>query len=168
MLVRYGSAKKNMEYSTKQSILDSIPKPIISKMTSTSISEAEAKDKYFKWLDRRAEDFSRPLGKDEDQKPILRDDSTLIGSKSVIRSCIHAAVVTTDGCCYFTGDAIAWERLGKKECDELDAPSVDHDRDLPGNLEYRITTIRTNRSKQDMTVQEWLYLTDRVRKHLIP
>lgn len=159
-------------YLTKEGICKSIPHNVVSRMIygaihcscgrskpcSCQIPREKVNEKYFTWIDGRARKFS-DLAK--------LSDSTEIGSMAWIRSCIHCSVISSAGRCYFTGDLIAWEKVGtKKKRDEPDAPSIDHDRDMWGDLDYRITTIRTNRSKQDMTTSDWINLTERVKAHL--
>jgi hypothetical protein len=141
-------------FETKSKIIKTIPSDLISNLKKhRGIPGEQAGEKYFDWLNGRAECFKN-----------RQEDKKRFGSKAWIRSWIHRSICQTQGKCYYSGRALDWSQIGVKQKDQIFAPSIDHDRE-GGSLEYRLTFIRLNRSKQDMDLREWYLLVDEVKNH---
>ncbi len=138
-----------MDFST---ITELIPVGITTRLIQSGLAEATVPQKYYDWLDGRAKDYADRT-----------EDYLAFGSKAIVRSWLHRSVIKAEGRCYYTGRELEWEHIGTKNWDTITAPSIDHDRES-SQLEYRLTYIRLNRSKQDMTLDEWYALTDTVKK----
>ncbi|MCW5549089.1 MAG: hypothetical protein KIT44_09010 [Opitutaceae bacterium] len=120
---------------------------------------------FKRWLDRKARahvNRDRKRQNNCDKKPSIRD----------YKQRIIEAIKESQGRDFYTGEKLAWDKISTWDNDAAkdkraeyrrefwDLPSVDHDGD-----KFRICSWRMNDSKSDQTIDEFLKLADRVRKH---
>ena len=119
---------------------------------------------YDKWLQRKSQTHYR-----RDKK---RGNTTATGA--VYKMAIHQAVISCQGRDAYTREKLDWHllstysnkesqsrgRLYKKEYALL--PSVDHVGDGLGEADFKICSWRTNDSKSDMTMEEFISLCRKI------
>lgn len=114
-------------------------------------------EKYEKWLRRKAAAHVR--------RDRLRNKSIIKPEDYLIK--IHQAVVDSRGLDYLTNEKLDWSLISKYDNDESKKqkgaykekfallPSVDHNKDDAGNLEFRICAWRTNDAKNDLSINDF-------------
>jgi hypothetical protein len=124
---------------------------------------------FCKWLDRKAKAHVR------------RDKQRGFHHATVpsYKQAILDAIERSQGCDCYTGEKLDWARIGQWRNAEAAErrgdyrrefwmlPSVDHDFTDPNNHIFRICSWRTNDSKNDQSIEEFLALADSVRRHLL-
>ena len=122
------------------------------------------KPTYVKWLARKASTHAK------------RDRSRLGRTISVqsYKQAIHNAVETSKGVDWYTGEILEWEKissydnaLAKKHRSNYKAslallPTVDHVLNSEGNYDFVICSWRTNDSKNDLSLAEFISLCKKV------
>ena len=126
-------------------------------------------DAFRKWLARKALSVRK-----RDRKrnvPVL--------SLSVMKQAIVSAIERSNGCDFYTGEPLDWHLISKWVGSEEGTsandyrrkfwmlPSVDHDFTDPAKPAFHICSWRTNDSKNDQSIEEFLALADAVRRHLL-
>jgi hypothetical protein len=122
---------------------------------------------YRKWLDRKAvAHYNR------DRK---RWSST--GSVRDYKAAIHIAVIDAGKYDCYTGEELDWSLISKYDNEKSKAgktsykktlamlPTVDHAGAVPGDLNLRICSWRTNDAKSDLTLEEFIDLCAKVISH---
>ncbi len=119
---------------------------------------------YEKWLQRKSQTHYR-----RDKR---RGNETATGAE--YKMAIHQAVIKCDGKDAYTQEALDWQLLSKydnKKSQEQGRkykkqfsllPSVDHVGDGTGKADFKICSWRTNDSKSDMSMEEYVKLCKRI------
>ena len=122
---------------------------------------------YEKWLRGRA---AAHVWRD-------RKRGNIAAAVEAYKAAIHRAVMHCAGCDAYTGEALAWEKIGKYSNAESKAhgrrykatlallPSVDHVGDGLGEADFKICAWRTNDAKNDLSQEEFVDLCHRVVAH---
>ena len=122
---------------------------------------------YEKWLSRRA---AAHVWRD-------RKRGNIAAAVEAYKAAIHRAVMLSAGRDAYTGEALAWEKIGKYSNAESKAhgrhykatlallPSVDHVGDGLGEADFKICAWRTNDAKNDLSREEFVDLCRRVVAH---
>jgi hypothetical protein len=117
-----------------------------------------AKDKYSRWLHRKAAAHAR-----RDRKRLL-----VSVELSAYKQKIHAAVCHSAGIDWYTGENLEWEKISSYNNDESKLnrskykaglgllPTVDHVLGETGVYDFVICGWRTNDAKNDLNLQEFL------------
>lgn len=122
---------------------------------------------YGKWLDRKATTH------------VLRDRKRwkIPLSVAAYKKAIHAAVVETGKRDSYTGELMDWGLISKYDNAKSMSggtvykkkfamlPTVDHAGDARGDINFRICSWRTNDSKSDLTLEEFIELCRKVLRH---
>ena len=122
--------------------------------------------KYIRWLDRKAAAH-------------VKRDRIRLNKKIALADYklqIHFAVEQSKGHDWYTGEVLEWEKISSYDNEESKAnrsnykatlallPTVDHVLTDDGNYDFVICAWRTNNSKSDLSLQEFLQLCQRVLK----
>ena len=114
------------------------------------------REKYARWLHRKAQSHSRRDSRRR-QKKI---------SPSGYKQAIHEAVRVSEGRDFYTGELLKWSLIGKYDNDEAARKGIEYRKDLallptvdhedPGAQEpvFRICGMQTNDCKSNLTVEE--------------
>lgn len=125
------------------------------------------REKYIRWLQRKA------------QAHVIRDRKRVTWpvTVSAYKAAIHAAVVASGGVDFYTGEPLNWELIstydnaGSKAGRSLYKagfallPSVDHVSGDSDGYDFVICGWRTNDSKHDMSLADFVALCRRVVAH---
>lgn len=123
--------------------------------------------KYSRWLSNKATAHIK-----RDQK--LRPDITSIEYKKSI----HEAVIRSEGKDAYTGETLDWSLLSKWDNEKAKEhgsryksqfallPSVDHVSERRGPTDFTICAWRTNAAKNDLSVEDFVQLCEKVIKHM--
>jgi hypothetical protein len=122
--------------------------------------------KYSNWLDAKAKAHVK-----RDLK--LRPDITKIEYKKKI----HEAVIRSEGKDAYTGEALDWSLISTWNNKEAKAhgtrykskfallPSVDHVSERRDQTDFTICAWRTNAAKNDLSIENFVQLCEKVLKH---
>lgn len=131
------------------------------------LAESVSADAYERWLSRKAAAHVR-----RDRK---RDQSGV--TQSLYKEAIHAAVILSQGKDAYTGEALHWHLIGKYNNDESKLgrhgyksgfallPTVDHVNAGATEASFKICSWRTNDAKNDLSVDDFLDLCEKVLLH---
>ncbi len=125
---------------------------------------------YKKWLQRKA------------VAHVVRDRKRWKIPLSVAdyKKAIHAAVLETGKRDSYTGELLDWGLVSKYDNAKSNSgggvykkkfamlPTLDHAGDAPGGMNFRICSWRTNDSKSDLTLKEFIELCRKVLRHNDP
>ena len=123
--------------------------------------------KYTRWLSAKAKAHVK-----RDQQ--LQPDITEIEYKKRI----HEAVILSEGKDAYTGEPLDWSLLSTWDNDKAKEqgsryksqfallPSVDHVSDRRGPTEFTICAWRTNAAKNDLSIEDFIQLCEKVIKHM--
>ncbi len=122
---------------------------------------------YEKWLNGRAvAHVKRDKGRGNTK-----------ATNEVYKIAIHRAVIHSGGVDWYTGELLDWSLIGRYRNEESKAkrrsykaamalmPSIDHVSDGLGDAEFKISALRTNGAKSDLTHAEFVSLCRRVVAH---
>lgn len=124
-------------------------------------------DTYERWLRRKAQAHVR--------RDRLRGNVTAIGE--VYREAIHSAVLESGGRDAYTGESLDWKLISQYDNDQSKAqgrqykrhlallPTVDHVSDGLGSANFKICGWRTNDTKNDLEISEFLSVSQAVLEH---
>ncbi|WP_456437788.1 hypothetical protein [Desulfurobacterium sp.] len=116
---------------------------------------------YRKWLYRKAQNLHR-----RDRKYFEKKNKEFKWKLADYREAIHKAVCESDGRCFYTGEELAWEQISKFDGNEKikNLPTVDHlrGRDVDSNLDFVITSWTLNDMKNDLNVEDFIKLCEKV------
>lgn len=129
--------------------------------------EIVSAETYERWLSRKASAHVR-----RDKK---RSQSGV--SQSLYKEAIHAAVILSGGKDAYTGEALHWHLISKYDNDESKSgrhsykssfallPTVDHVSAGATEASFRICSWRANDAKNDLSVDSFLSLCEKVLVH---
>ncbi len=124
-------------------------------------------DQYERWLHRKA--------KAHVNRDRRRGNET--ASNESYKVAIHAAVMESDGRDFYTGEPLDWSLISTYDNEHSKAdgrrykatlallPTVDHVDDGLGPADFKICGWRTNDAKNDMTLDEFVSLCEKVLRH---
>ncbi|MDO9226469.1 MAG: hypothetical protein Q8M09_19760 [Pseudomonadota bacterium] len=126
-----------------------------------------SQDVYLRWLQRKA------------QAHVKRDRrrGNVSATNAAYKQAIHAAVLDCAGRDSYTGDWLQWERISQYDNDESKEqgrhykkglallPTVDHVGDGTGAADFVICGWRTNDTKNDLSLSEFISVCQAVLKH---
>jgi len=124
-------------------------------------------EKYTRWLNAKATAHVK-----RDLK--LRHDITKIEYKKKI----HESVILSEGIDAYTGEYLDWSLLSTWDNDKAKAygsryksqfallPSVDHVSERRGPTDFKICAWRTNDAKNDLSIEDFVQLCEKVIKHM--
>ena len=131
------------------------------------LSGVVTQEKYTRWLSAKA---TAHVKRDKRHRPEITTE--------MYKVLIHQAVIRSDGTDAYTGEALEWSLLSTWNNDKAKEhgsryksefallPSVDHVSDRRGPTDFTICSWRTNDAKNDLSVEEFVQLCERVVKHL--
>ena len=131
------------------------------------LSGVVTQEKYTRWLSAKA---TAHVKRDKRHRPEITTE--------MYKILIHQAVISSDGTDAYTGEALEWSLLSTWNNDKAKEhgsryksefallPSVDHVSDRRGPTDFTICSWRTNDAKNDLSVEEFVQLCERVVKHL--
>ncbi len=131
------------------------------------LSGIVSQDTYERWLRRKAQAHVR--------RDRLRGNVTAIGE--VYREAIHSAVLESEGRDAYTGESLDWKLISQYDNDQSKAqgrkykrdlallPTVDHVSDGLGSANFKICGWRTNDTKNDLEMSEFLSVCRAVLEH---
>ena len=131
------------------------------------LSGVVTQEKYTRWLSAKA---TAHVKRDKRHRPEI--------TAEMYKVLIHQAVIRSDGTDAYTGEALDWSLLSTWNNDKAKEhgsryksefallPSVDHVSDRRGPTDFTICSWRTNDAKNDLSVEEFVQLCERVVKHL--
>lgn len=131
------------------------------------LSGVVTQEKYTRWLSAKA---TAHVKRDKRHRPEITTE--------MYKVLIHQAVIRSDGTDAYTGEALDWSLLSTWNNDNAKEhgsryksefallPSVDHVSDRRGPTDFTICSWRTNDAKNDLSVEEFVQLCERVVKHL--
>jgi hypothetical protein len=131
------------------------------------LSESVSAEAYERWLTRKAAAHVK-----RDRK---RSHSGV--TQSLYKEAIHAAVVLSNGKDAYTGEALDWHLISKYDNEESKngrhsyksgfalLPTVDHVSAGATEASFRICSWRANDAKNDLSVEDFLNLCERVLVH---
>ena len=131
------------------------------------LAESVSTDAYERWLARKAAAHVK-----RDRK---RDQSGV--TQSLYKEAIHAAVLLSQGRDAYTGEALHWYLISKYNNDESKIgrhgyksgfallPTVDHVHAGATEASFCICSWRTNDAKNDLSVDDFLSLCEKVLVH---
>lgn len=131
------------------------------------LAESVSADAYERWLTRKAAAHVK-----RDRK---RDQSGV--TQSLYKEAIHAAVILSQGKDAYTGETLDWHLISKYNNDESKIgrhgyksgfallPTVDHVNAGATEASFRICSWRTNDAKNDLSVDDFLSLCEKVLVH---
>lgn len=138
-------------------------KHIMPEFLAASVTAAS----YERWLNRKASAHVR--------RDRQRDQTSV--SVSLYKEAIHAAVVLSQGKDAYTGEALHWHLISKYNNDESKKgrhsykstfallPTVDHVNAGATEASFRICSWRTNDAKNDLSVEDFVRLCEKVLVH---
>lgn len=131
------------------------------------LAESVSADAYERWLTRKAAAHVK-----RDRK---RGQSGV--TQSLYKEAIHAAVILSQGKDAYTGETLDWQLISKYNNDESRIgrhgyksgfallPTVDHVNAGATEASFRICSWRTNDAKNDLSVDDFLSLCEKVLVH---
>lgn len=131
------------------------------------LAESVSADAYERWLTRKAAAHVK-----RDRK---RGQSGV--TQSLYKEAIHAAVILSQGKDAYTGETLDWQLISKYNNDESRIgrhgyksgfallPTVDHVNAGATEASFRICSWRTNDAKNDLSVDDFLSLCEKVLIH---
>lgn len=126
-----------------------------------------SQEKYSRWLSAKA---TAHVKRDKKHRPDITTE--------MYKVLIHEAVAGSRGKDAYTGEALDWSLLstwnndkakehGSKYKSEFALlPSVDHVSERRGATDFTICSWRTNDAKNDLSVEEFVQLCEKVIKHM--
>ena len=126
-----------------------------------------AAEKYARWLSAKA---TAHVKRDRKHRPDI--------TREEYKMRIHAAVIRSDGKDAYTGEALDWSLLSTWDNDKAKEhgsryksefallPSVDHVSERRGPTDFTICSWRTNDAKNDLSVEDFIHLCEKVIKHM--
>ena len=137
---------------------DPLPKFLVDKVSQ---------EKYTRWLGAKA---AAHVKRDKKHRSDIRT--------AEYKLLIHQAVTSSNGNDAYTGEALDWSLLSKWDNNKAKEygskyksefallPSVDHVSERRGPTNFTICSWRTNDAKNDLSVEEFVKLCEKVIKHM--
>lgn len=119
------------------------------------------RDNFKKWLDRRAKSHYK-----RDKKYFGNKFPEYIQPKDY-KQAIYSAVIFSKGKCFYTNEKLRWDLINKFDSKKskrefLMLPTVEHiDRSNP-NLDFAIVSWKVNDAKNDLSLEEFFKLCQKV------
>jgi len=132
-----------------------------------ALRDACTQPAYKRWLHRKA---AAHVKRD---KIRWNMELSVADYKKAIHDAVHKAKMHDS----YTGDLLDWSLISKYDNESSREggstykkkfamlPTVDHAGDVPGDMNFRICSWRTNDSKSDLTLEEFVELCHKVIKH---
>ncbi len=126
-----------------------------------------SQERYSHWLDAKA---GAHVKRDKKHRPDI--------TRAMYKKLIHEAVILSNGKDAYTGEALDWSLLSSWDNDKAKEhgsrykselallPSVDHVSDRRGSADFTICSWRTNDAKNDLSIEDFIKLCEKVIKQM--